>query len=202
MPAWGEGAAASNRLTGPDTHRPFLVLPVVAISAAFVVMLLEFPLAVVAALLHSVCQWIVWRLGSRRVPAAFATLPIPLVPFAAIIAAVGNESVRVSETLRHRLWPAIALVAFSVPVINSIDNVLRPRLVGRDINTHNLLIFVLPVGSISLLGSTGIVLGTVLAALFITVWTLFAESLRAAPSQSMAASAAGTGLGVDSDGDA
>jgi predicted PurR-regulated permease PerM len=54
-----------------------------------------------------------------------------------------------------------------------VDNVLRPRLVGRDTQMHTLLVFVSTLGGLSLFGFTGFILGPVLAALFVTAWELF-----------------------------
>ena len=68
---------------------------------------------------------------------------------------------------------AAALAAFCGLVVGTVDNVLRPRLVGRDTQMHTLLIFVSTLGGLSLFGFTGFILGPVLAALFVTAWELF-----------------------------
>jgi predicted PurR-regulated permease PerM len=68
---------------------------------------------------------------------------------------------------------AAALAAFCSLVVGTVDNVLRPRLVGRDAQMHTLLIFVSTLGGLSLFGFTGFILGPVLAALFLTAWELF-----------------------------
>lgn len=68
---------------------------------------------------------------------------------------------------------AAALAAFCGLVVGTVDNVLRPRLVGRDTQMHTLLIFVSTLGGLSLFGFTGFILGPVLAALFVTAWEMF-----------------------------
>jgi len=68
---------------------------------------------------------------------------------------------------------AAALAAFCGLAVGTVDNVLRPRLVGRDTQMHTLLIFVSTLGGLSLFGFTGFILGPVLAALFVTAWELF-----------------------------
>jgi predicted PurR-regulated permease PerM len=68
---------------------------------------------------------------------------------------------------------AAGLAAFCGLVVGTVDNVLRPRLVGRDTQMHTLLIFVSTLGGLSLFGFTGFILGPVLAALFVTAWELF-----------------------------
>jgi predicted PurR-regulated permease PerM len=68
----------------------------------------------------------------------------------------------------------ILIVAGSV-IISTIDNVLRPLLVGRDTHMPDYLILLSTLGGIILFGLSGFVIGPVIAALFITVWEMFTE---------------------------
>jgi len=68
----------------------------------------------------------------------------------------------------------ILIVAGSV-IIGTIDNVLRPLLVGRDTHMPDYLILLSMLGGIVLFGLSGFVIGPVIAALFITVWEMFTE---------------------------
>lgn len=70
---------------------------------------------------------------------------------------------------------AAVLVVFGSVVIGLMDNLLRPILVGRDTKMPDYLILLSTLGGLSLLGITGFVAGPVLAALFLTVWQMFAE---------------------------
>jgi predicted PurR-regulated permease PerM len=63
----------------------------------------------------------------------------------------------------------------------SIDNVLRPRLVGRDTQMHDLLIFCSTLGGLDVFGPQGFIVGPILAALFLTVWDIFAVAFRTPP---------------------
>jgi predicted PurR-regulated permease PerM len=74
---------------------------------------------------------------------------------------------------------AAALAAFCALVVGSVDNILRPRLVGRDTEMHELVIFVSTLGGLMMFGATGFILGPVLAALFVTVWEMFGLAFRA-----------------------
>jgi len=71
------------------------------------------------------------------------------------------------------VWQGIALGLFCGLVVGSIDNVLRPMLVGRDTQMHELLIFFSTLGGLLLFGAMGFILGPILAALFVTVWEMF-----------------------------
>ena len=75
-------------------------------------------------------------------------------------------------------WRGIGLGAFGVVVIGSIDNLLRPLLVGHDTQMHELLIFFSTLGGLLMFGVTGFIVGPILAALFVTVWDMFATAFR------------------------
>jgi predicted PurR-regulated permease PerM len=56
--------------------------------------------------------------------------------------------------------------------------VLRPILVGRDTQMPDLLILISTLGGLILFGVVGIVLGPLVAALFLTVWDIYANTFR------------------------
>lgn len=88
------------------------------------------------------------------------------VPAAIILAAIGEW------------WRALFLTAFCSLVVGSVDNVLRPRLVGRDTKMHDLLILFSTLGGLMVFGPIGFIVGPILAALFLTSWEIFAFAYR------------------------
>lgn len=78
------------------------------------------------------------------------------------------------------VWRGIALALFCALVVGSVDNVLRPRLVGQDTKMHELLIFFSTLGGLVLFGAMGFIVGPILAALFVTVWEMFGTTFRSA----------------------
>jgi predicted PurR-regulated permease PerM len=68
---------------------------------------------------------------------------------------------------------ASILAAFCGLVVGSVDNVLRPRLVGRDTEMHDLMILFSTLGGIIVFGAIGFIIGPIIAALFQTSWELF-----------------------------
>ena len=76
------------------------------------------------------------------------------------------------------VWRGLALAAFCGLVIGSVDNLLRPLLVGRDTQMHELLIFFSTLGGLLLFGVMGFIVGPILAALFVTVWEMFGTAFR------------------------
>jgi len=69
----------------------------------------------------------------------------------------------------------LGLLIWSVVVVGSIDNFLRPMLVGRDTQMPDLLILLSTLGGLSLFGASGLVLGPILAALFLTVLAIYSR---------------------------
>lgn len=66
----------------------------------------------------------------------------------------------------------IALVVFGTLVIGLSDNVLRPILVGRDTRLPDYLILLSTLGGLMAFGLAGIVIGPIIAALFLTLWQM------------------------------
>src|SRR5918999_2543923 len=81
-------------------------------------------------------------------------------------------------TTTGEIWRGIALALFCALVVGSVDNVLRPRLVGSDTKMHELLIFFSTLGGLMLFGAMGFILGPILAALFVTAWEMFGTAFR------------------------
>jgi predicted PurR-regulated permease PerM len=71
---------------------------------------------------------------------------------------------------------ALGLLAFCSLLVGSVDNLLRPWLVGRDIKMHELMIFLGTLGGLSMFGLVGFIIGPIIAALFTTVWDIYAEN--------------------------
>jgi predicted PurR-regulated permease PerM len=65
------------------------------------------------------------------------------------------------------VWRGIAIALFCALVVGSVDNALRPRLVGQDTKMHELLIFFSTLGGLMFFGAMGFILGPILAALFV-----------------------------------
>ncbi|OFW42703.1 MAG: AI-2E family transporter [Acidobacteria bacterium RIFCSPLOWO2_12_FULL_67_14b] len=87
-------------------------------------------------------------------------------PAAVILLAVGQ------------VWQGVTLALFCALVVGSVDNLLRPVLVGRDTQMHDLLIFFSTLGGLFLFGAMGFIVGPILAALFMTVWEMFGRTFR------------------------
>lgn len=70
------------------------------------------------------------------------------------------------------------LVFCGLFVIGLVDNVLRPILVGRDTRMPDYVVLIATLGGLELFGVSGIVIGPVIAALFISTWEIFIAARR------------------------
>jgi predicted PurR-regulated permease PerM len=68
------------------------------------------------------------------------------------------------------------LIAWGALVVGLIDNLLRPRLVGQDAKLPDLMILISTLGGLTLFGAVGLIVGPMIAALFASVWYLYAQS--------------------------
>lgn len=96
-------------------------------------------------------------------------------------------------------WQGIFILLFGLIVISSADNVLRPILVGRDTGIPDWIILVTTLGGISLVGFSGIVLGPLVAGLFLASWSILREQRE---EDELAVQEESDGINVDSSGHA
>lgn len=76
------------------------------------------------------------------------------------------------------VWQGVFLLAFGFGVISLIDNILRPRLVGKDTQMHPLMIFFAILGGIAFFGLPGFVIGPILVSLFLALSEIYAIEFK------------------------
>ena len=70
------------------------------------------------------------------------------------------------------------LAAWCAAVVGTVDNVLRPTLVGKDAKMPDLLILVGTLGGLFLFGPIGFIVGPIVCGLFLTVWDIYGTTFR------------------------
>jgi predicted PurR-regulated permease PerM len=80
--------------------------------------------------------------------------------------------------LSGRYVAAGGLTAWCALVVGTADNVLRPVLVGRGAGMPDLMILVTTIGGLAVFGAAGIVLGPLVGALFMALWTLWGAAVK------------------------
>lgn len=74
------------------------------------------------------------------------------------------------------IWQGVVLIIFGALVIGLVDNLVRPILVGSDTKMPNYVVLVSTVGGLATFGLNGLVIGPVIAAMFIAAWDIFSAS--------------------------
>jgi predicted PurR-regulated permease PerM len=77
-----------------------------------------------------------------------------------------------------KLISGVLLIGVGAIVIGSIDNVLRPILVGRDTRMPDYLILLSTLGGLAAFGLAGIIIGPTIAALFLSVWRMVEDEFN------------------------
>lgn len=68
------------------------------------------------------------------------------------------------------MWQGLAMLFSGLLIIGSVDNVLRPILIGRETKIPDFLVLVATLGGLAAFGFNGLLIGPLAAALFISVW--------------------------------
>ncbi len=115
---------------------------------------------------------------------AFAVVGIPssifwgtIMVVLSIVPGIGTALVWVPAAvilvLGGSLGKGIGLALFCGLIVGSVDNFLRPRIVGKDTQMPDLLIFLGTMGGIVMFGILGFIIGPIVAALFVTIWEIY-----------------------------
>jgi len=120
---------------------------------------------------------------------AFAVVGIPSAVFWGTVMAVLSVIPSVGSALvwfpavvylvaTGHISKGIGLFVFCAFVVGSLDNLLRPKLVGKDTQMHELMILFGTLGGIFMFGMVGIIIGPVIAGLFVTVWEIYGMAFQ------------------------
>jgi predicted PurR-regulated permease PerM len=121
---------------------------------------------------------IFWLLGLQG-PLLWGTVMAVLSFVPAIGAALVWAPAGVYLLVLGDVWKGITLLAFGTLVISTVDNVLRPMLVGGETKIPDYLVLIATLGGITIFGANGLVIGPVIAAMFLAAWDLFTEQRSA-----------------------
>jgi predicted PurR-regulated permease PerM len=101
----------------------------------------------------------------------------------ALIPAVGTglvwAPVGIYLLVTGSVWQGMVLLLCGIFIISMVDNVLRPILVGQDTRMPDYVVLISTLGGLSVMGINGLIVGPVIAAMFISAWEIFADSRAA-----------------------
>ena len=100
--------------------------------------------------------------------------------FFSLVPAIGAGLIWIPVTVyllaTGAIWQGMVLIAFGALVIGLVDNFLRPILVGKDTKMPEYVVLISTLGGIVTFGLNGLVIGPVIAAMFIAAWDIFSAS--------------------------
>lgn len=155
-----------------DKHDKQLIEKFTSISRAtlkgtFVVGIIQSVLGGIAFLIAGVPSPVIWTL------VMFLFSVIPMVGTAIIWVPAG-----LILLFTGYVWQGVFLLVFGTTIIASIDNILRPKLVGKDTQMHPLLIFFATLGGITIFGLPGFVIGPIIISLFVALAEIYHAEFR------------------------
>ncbi len=100
-----------------------------------------------------------------------------LMTISSVIPTVGSGLIWVPVGIIMILigYPAKGIIILAVGglVIGSVDNILRQKLIGRDVTMHPLLILLSTLGGLGIFGIAGFIIGPIIMALFLALWEIY-----------------------------
>jgi len=134
---------------------------------------------IVVGIIHGLLSWLAYSfLGiSNPVLWAFITAIISIIPVlgAGLIWFPLSIYLLISGFMMGTYWKGIVLFAYGILVLSSLDNILKPKIMGQSARIHPLVILFGILGGIQLLGLPGILIGPLILGLFDVVLGIFRE---------------------------
>lgn len=103
---------------------------------------------------------------------------------AAFIPIIGAASCYIGATVvlfaMGRVQAAIIFLVYGFVFVSSVDNIIRPLVMGGRIKVHPVLLFIALLGGVRAFGAIGIVFGPVLLAVFLASLRIYQREFTAA----------------------
>ena len=129
-----------------------------------------------------VAQGVVVGVGMRIVGMRSSLLLGFAVGFASIIPVVGSAliwgSVGIYLFVTAPLWKSIFLLGWGIVLGSSIDNIIRPWVVGARVELHPLALLFSILGGVQAFGFLGLFLGPVVASVLAALFNMLREELN------------------------
>lgn len=132
---------------------------------------------VVIGILQGTIAGIAFAIAGVVSPILWTVIMIILSVIPAVGAALVIFPAAIIMLLLGHIWQAIflAIIGFFV---STIDNFLRPKLVGKDTQMHSLAVFFATIGGLKLFGFVGFIMGPIIMALMIALWKIYAIEFK------------------------
>lgn len=105
-----------------------------------------------------------------------------LMAIASVIPYVGTGfiwvPVGVIMLIIGQIVPGIIILSVGASIIASVDNVLSPKLIGKDAKMHPLLILFSTLGGLVIFGATGFIIGPIVMSFFVVLWDIYSMEFK------------------------
>ncbi len=164
---WIDGISPLDRRHNIRLYREFLSMARAILRSTLVVGAIQGILGGLLFALMGVSSPIFWGF------VMFIFSVLPLVGTGLVWAPVGIVKLLSGSPLQ-----GIFILLFGALVLGNVDNLLRPRLVGKDTALHPLIVFISSLGGIGLFGFSGFLLGPLLAALLGSLLETYRKEMK------------------------
>ncbi len=135
--------------------------------------------SVIVAIVQGVLGGVIFAVLDIRAPLLWGVVMgvlalIPAVGTGLVWAPVGIYLLATGSTTE-----GVVLLLCGFFIISMVDNVLRPILVGQDTRMPDYVVLISTLGGLSTMGINGLIVGPVIAAMFIAAWEIFGDSRMA-----------------------
>jgi len=76
------------------------------------------------------------------------------------------------------IWQGVLILTVGIVIMSTVDNLLRPIIIGKGSQMHPLLILFSTLGGIFAFGISGFIIGPVIAALLVSLWEMYEQYFR------------------------
>ncbi len=76
------------------------------------------------------------------------------------------------------IWKAVGLILYGIFVVGTVDNLIRPKLVGAKGKISPLIVLLGALGGLKMIGFLGFIIGPLILALFITIMQIYIEERK------------------------
>lgn len=128
---------------------------------------------ILMAALQGIASGLLFWLAGVSSPLFFGIL----VALSSVIPSLGSGlvwlPVGVGMILLGHFGAGLAIILTGFLVISTMDNLLRPKLIGSDTEMHPLLILFSTLGGIAIFGIAGFIVGPIIISLLVSLWDIY-----------------------------
>ena len=133
---------------------------------------------IIVGLVQGLLSWITFVIAGIPSAAIWGVIMIIISIIPAIGPAVILFPAGIIMLFLGNIWQGVFILVMGLGIISTIDNILRPNLVGRDTQMHPILVFFATLGGIIVFGLVGFIIGPIIMALFLALWEIYGKEFK------------------------